>query len=81
MYKCKVAPFAGAWIEIKWIPNPHILQPVAPFAGAWIEITRTCTTIINIVVAPFAGAWIEIIPEAVMCLQDWSLPSRERGLK
>ena len=33
-----VAPFAGAWIEIKvsW-QNRRIIE-VAPFAGAWIEI-------------------------------------------
>ena len=33
-----VAPFAGAWIEIR---VPERLPPrfrVAPFAGAWIEI-------------------------------------------
>ena len=34
----KVAPLAGAWIEIGFriVHTPHI--PVAPLAGAWIEI-------------------------------------------
>ena len=37
----KVAPFAGAWIEIQERAN-RIEQNliVAPFAGAWIEIPR-----------------------------------------
>ena len=34
-----VAPFAGAWIEILSIGEPHAIVPVAPFAGAWIEIS------------------------------------------
>ena len=34
----RVAPFAGAWIEIlKYPKNVHQCR-VAPFAGAWIEI-------------------------------------------
>jgi len=56
----KVAPFAGAWIEIFLIVRTEYVMLVAPFAGAWIEIAP-----INLVgtldlVAPFAGAWIEI---------------------
>ena len=35
-----VAPFAGAWIEIKWYISICNLYRVAPFAGAWIEIDR-----------------------------------------
>ena len=36
---CKVAPLAGAWIEI-FAGYPHIYRiPVAPLAGAWIEIS------------------------------------------
>ncbi len=34
----RVAPFAGAWIEIEWHVGECFLQYVAPFAGAWIEI-------------------------------------------
>ena len=34
-----VAPFAGAWIEIKSKLQIKQRAKVAPFAGAWIEIT------------------------------------------
>ena len=33
-----VAPFAGAWIEIKKPISPYMCPSVAPFAGAWIEM-------------------------------------------
>ena len=56
-----VAPFAGAWIEIKWYISICNLYRVAPFAGAWIEIDRQERgRIYDYAVAPFAGAWIEI---------------------
>ena len=35
-----VAPYAGAWIEIKIWLNRYIKIWVAPYAGAWIEIHR-----------------------------------------
>ena len=35
-----VAPFAGAWIEIKIRSRIAICYIVAPFAGAWIEINK-----------------------------------------
>ena len=35
---CKVAPFAGAWIEISSHSLAKLFVSVAPFAGAWIEI-------------------------------------------
>ena len=57
----RVAPFAGAWIEISTRSSPRSACSVAPFAGAWIEITlnqRLCR--LESPVAPFAGAWIEI---------------------
>ena len=34
----KVAPFAGAWIEIEELAKDGGVMVVAPFAGAWIEI-------------------------------------------
>ncbi len=34
----KVAPFMGAWIEIKDRANQEKDGRVAPFMGAWIEI-------------------------------------------
>ena len=56
-----VAPFAGAWIEIKGADVLSLPLFVAPFAGAWIEIRDMlqCDNIYECV-APFAGAWIEI---------------------
>ena len=36
----KVAPFAGAWIEIFMALPGRVAVEVAPFAGAWIEIFR-----------------------------------------
>ena len=39
----KVAPFAGAWIEILVIVPVVDCSTVAPFAGAWIEIVRWAT--------------------------------------
>ena len=35
----KVAPIAGAWIEIKNVRNSIQEVKVAPIAGAWIEIS------------------------------------------
>ena len=36
--KRKVAPYAGAWIEIILLMFDAPPKPVAPYAGAWIEI-------------------------------------------
>ena len=33
-----VAPFTGAWIEIRLMMLEHLALMVAPFTGAWIEI-------------------------------------------
>ena len=57
----RVAPFAGAWIEIKHMFILHLMAKVAPFAGAWIEIFYALKIYNpNSRVAPFAGAWIEM---------------------
>ena len=77
-----VAPFAGAWIEIGRVKsNIWVAYIVAPFAGAWIEIQKNMITKVISIVAPFAGAWIEIVLPTSHRINDWSLPSRERGLK
>ena len=34
----KVAPYTGAWIEIKAMDLLSISGKVAPYTGAWIEI-------------------------------------------
>ena len=57
-----VAPFAGAWIEIKMVNDYGAIDPgVAPFAGAWIEMPASAPREWRAAVAPFAGAWIEIM--------------------
>ena len=33
-----VAPYAGAWIEIRLRQTSAALTRVAPYAGAWIEM-------------------------------------------
>ena len=35
-----VAPFVGAWIEMRKRLIIAVLCPVAPFVGAWIEIAK-----------------------------------------
>ena len=61
-----VAPFAGAWIEIKMVNDYGAIPEVAPFAGAWIEMSSSSSLTVIVCVAPFAGAWIE------MCCYDWT---------
>ena len=56
----KVAPFAGAWIEMFGFCRRRWGRVVAPFAGAWIEIVGENWINLVQLVAPFAGAWIEI---------------------
>ena len=56
----RVAPHAGAWIEMGLErPNPSG-QRVAPHAGAWIEMCLATTFSAVMLVAPHAGAWIEM---------------------
>ena len=57
----KVAPHAGAWIEIYIIFVSVGSLSVAPHAGAWIEIRESLSIVAGITVAPHAGAWIEIM--------------------
>ena len=37
----KVAPYAGAWIEIGIAATGAVIKLVAPYAGAWIEIENS----------------------------------------
>gem|GEM_PF-673846 len=64
-------------------PVPDLLNPqVAPHAGAWIETTRCTAAISTARVAPHAGAWIETLATRHRSRPpNWSLPTRERGLK
>ena len=77
----QVAPFVGAWIEMRWSGFSEKKIEVAPFVGAWIEILLIRASSEGKAVAPFVGAWIEIprtddTPNVIK-----SLPSWERGLK
>ena len=56
----RVAPHAGAWIEILSQHNAAHHRRVAPHAGAWIEIRSLAITMPSRCVAPYAGAWIEM---------------------
>ena len=77
----RVAPLAGAWIEIDLRRGFHEPNQVAPLAGAWIEIVAEVITLDHPIVAPLAGAWIEMLPPAGVFVRRASLPSRGRGLK
>ena len=57
-----VAPFTGAWIEIRLNARLSGEAGVAPFTGAWIEIPTRSFYTTRPQVAPFTGAWIEIRP-------------------
>ena len=57
---CNVAPFVGAWIEIRETYTTIPTVDVAPFVGAWIEIDKYTFHVALIAVAPFVGAWIEM---------------------
>ena len=40
MMMARVAPFTGAWIEIRGTGDTVAVSKVAPFTGAWIEISK-----------------------------------------
>ena len=67
----KVAPLAGAWIEIETIKEEVVMAVVAPLAGAWIEIRKSASASSIATVAPLAGAWIEISKNA-MCYPSFT---------
>ena len=79
----KVAPLAGAWIEIRTADGKDWdWTTVAPLAGAWIEISFRSAVGRTSSVAPLAGAWIEIHKTGeYFYASPQSLPLRERGLK
>ena len=57
----QVAPYTGAWIEIKPVVTYVHIDIVAPHMGAWIEIYLETIRKLKGSVAPHMGAWIEII--------------------
>ncbi len=76
-----VAPFTGAWIEIRGAGYEQETRIVAPFTGAWIEIPWADRMPWVEPVAPFTGAWIEIFSCVQASFGGLSHPSRVRGLK
>ena len=76
-----VAPFTGAWIEIRIRRAPVAQYLVAPFTGAWIEMATRFAAWLSQWVAPFTGAWIEICRGVGAPSCPSSHPSRVRGLK
>ena len=61
--------------------NTHAPYNVAPHAGAWIETTGAWSPQGRSDVAPHAGAWIETKMSTLKTANDWSRPTRARGLK
>ena len=79
----KVAPLAGAWIEMPCRhPCGSAYPCVAPLAGAWIEMPTALKANHSPDVAPLAGAWIEMHETIMISVFVMaSHPSRVRGLK
>ncbi len=78
----KVAPLAGAWVEIVSAAGRGYKEIVAPLAGAWVEIAwKELTEKAEQLSLPSRERGLKfLLPEAP--LSRWlSLPSRERGLK
>ena len=67
----RVAPHAGAWIEIINLSGFSPEGEVAPHAGAWIEIQDIQGYRADGRVAPHAGAWIEIRRGVAQLVERW----------
>ena len=76
-----VAPYTGAWIEIRITINVIYTRLVAPYTGAWIEIISSRCSMSPVRVAPYTGAWIEIQIDEPQKPVVPSHPTRVRGLK
>ena len=76
-----VAPYTGAWIEMRAADWVNEQSMVAPYTGAWIEIVACRVDSLLVRVAPYTGAWIEIYGIEPILILSMSLPTRERGLK
>ena len=77
----RVAPYAGAWIEM---PQKHISPlrgSVAPYAGAWIEIPIATYLSVAKPSLPTRERGLKCPQIGVQCELVKSLPTRERGLK
>ena len=77
----KVAPLAGAWIEILYAFSIVLSRIVAPLAGAWIEMPPVLLNRFLIQSLPSRERGLKCLPVKHAAYRDPSLPSRERGLK
>ena len=78
----RVAPFAGAWIEILRNDMPFQRCLVAPFAGAWIEISLDrLSQGFGSMSLPSRERGLKLGNNGNPNGATVSLPSRERGLK
>ena len=76
-----VAPFVGAWIEMKRLPVQGTVLNVAPFVGAWIEIHISPTACRNPSSLPSWERGLKSARKRCRRYPSMSLPSWERGLK
>ena len=79
-YSDIVAPFTGAWIEIRNLYKLDGKIYVAPFTGAWIEILVTGASTMNLSL-PSRGRGLKYDRLVIIINKVMSLPSRGRGLK
>ena len=77
----RVAPLAGAWIEIVRSSTGYVLAPSLPSRERGLKSHISLPRLEEALVAPLAGAWIEIKRQKMLSPLLLSLPSRERGLK
>ena len=76
-----VAPFTGAWIEMRISGTTAQIRQVAPFTGAWIEIPCSISFARVIMSLPSRERGLKFWLRPRCGCGPWSLPSRERGLK
>ena len=77
----RVAPYAGAWIEIFDDYNDVTEEESLPTRERGLKSCHCSVRLDLDSVAPYAGAWIEILLSRICRLLASSLPTRERGLK
>ena len=77
-----VAPYTGAWIEIKKFCHHHLQTPSLPTRERGLKSSRYSCDRRLLDVAPYTGAWIEMyLMSHIERDESGSLPTRERGLK
>ena len=77
----QVAPFTGAWIEIRTDQCAEFRLHVAPFTGAWIEMLEDAMMESATESLPSRERGLKYGPVEKGLADLASLPSRERGLK